>query len=254
MNNNLQDNYIIPGNDILCHKGALYTSFSISFDFKLDSCGLILINKKNEDENFQLLETESPTASNITEEILKIADEHSGLKMFVESGEGIVNFPVKIGKLSEDAKLSISVFFNKNYSKNKFEIQINKCNLNLAEDVGIKYKRVDFSKNSFSSNSTQTTPTPSSTEDFFIYNPEETPTPTPLDANFSTGMANNFGDWFYFDEVTAQIPYDLADNSSVPIIFKNASFDFSNFPSLDLIDPTSDRVDLLLYIQLDTHK
>ena len=94
--------------------------------------------------------------------------------------------------------------------------------------------------------STESTPTP--TDTMFVYNPVETPSPTPINIDFSSSTLNTFGDWFNFDEVVAQIPYDVGDNSSIPIIFRNASFDFSNFPSLNLINHEEDRIDLLFYI------
>lgn len=95
-------------------------------------------------------------------------------------------------------------------------------------------------------NSGLTTPTPSDMG--FVYNPDETPTPTPFGINFGSSILNTLGGWFNFDEVVAQIPYDVGENSAIPIIFKNASFDFSQFPNIDDIDHNEDRVDLLLYI------
>ena len=82
----------------------------------------------------------------------------------------------------------------------------------------------------------------------FVYDLRTNTDTTPLGINFGSSILNTFGGWFNFDEVTAQIPFDVGENSSIPIIFKNASFDFSQFPNVNDIDHNEDRVDLLLYI------
>ena len=136
-----------------------------------------------------------------------------------------------------------------------FNVQINKCNIHKKSKILYKTnKRFDKckftkkieSKFAKSTSTDESTPTP--TDTMFIYDPVITPTPTPMNIDFSSSTVNTFGDWFNFDEVVAQIPYDVGVNSSIPIIFKNASLDFSNFPSLNLIDHTEDRIDMLFYI------
>ena len=231
MNDENINNFISLDNTLLCHSGAVFSSFTLYFQYKLNSLCKISIPDK---------------------EKLGGVLNSSGIDE-IEPGEGKHEFQVNFKNLTDTLSFSLNVEYteNKQVVKKSFEVKINKCNIKKHGDLLYQTsKKEEIEKDNLEKSELQSnddaTPTPSET--MFVYNPIETPTPTPLNIELSSSTKHTFGNWFNFDEVTAQIPFDVGANSSIPIIFKNASFDFSNFPSLEYIDHTEDRIDLLLYI------
>ena len=235
MNQDNINNFISLDTTLLCHSGAVFSSFTLYFDYMLSHGGSITFEK-----------TKNGNVPDVSSDDTNI-----------ESGSGRHEVPINFRNLKDTVSFSVSVkwYDGTKDVKKIFTVQINKCNVHRKQNVLYKTnkrydeckltKRIALEKER-STLSTESTPTP--TDTMFVYNPVETPSPTPINIDFSSSTLNTFGDWFNFDEVVAQIPYDVGDNSSIPIIFRNASFDFSNFPSLNLINHEEDRIDLLFYI------
>ena len=247
MNNETVDNFISLDNTILCHYDALFSSFNIGFEYNLDNTGEIKISKCNNEDTF------------IFDSIVRS----------INSGKGKFNVPVNIKNISGNIELAIIASYenkNKKLIEKKFIVKINKCNVFAKNKIifqsNKRFHKCNLTKkieSEYKASLLGTTPTPTqtssatSTEDLFIYNPVETPTPSPMDIDPNFGTINGFGGWFNFDEVIAQIPFDYGKNSPIPLVFKNASFDFSKFPELDLINPDEDIIDLLFYITRGNH-
>ena len=219
MNQDNINNFISLDTTLLCHSGAVFSSFTLYFDYMLSHGGSITFEK-----------TKNGNVPDVSSDDTNI-----------ESGSGRHEVPINFRNLKDTVSFSVIVkwYDGTKDVKKIFTVQINKCNVHRKQNVLYKTnkrydeckltKRIALEKER-STLSTESTPTP--TDTMFVYNPVETPSPTPINIDFSSSTLNTFGDWFNFDEVVAQIPYDVGDNSSIPIIFRNASFDFSNFPSL----------------------
>ena len=212
MNDENINNFISLDNTLLCHSGAVFSSFTLYFQYKLNSLCKISIPDK---------------------EKLGGVLNSSGIDE-IEPGEGKHEFQVNFKNLTDTLSFSLNVEYteNKQVVKKSFEVKINKCNIKKHGDLLYQTsKKEEIEKDNLEKSELQSnddaTPTPSET--MFVYNPIETPTPTPLNIELSSSTKHTFGNWFNFDEVTAQIPFDVGANSSIPIIFKNASFDFSEF-------------------------